>query len=402
MREDGSYNMVADDGQICGTAPEWGYPLWCCQQLWLRSGNLSWLKRLYPGTAAYLRWWLDHRRDGEGWEIYGCSWESGQDVSSRFGPQQTGGTIIQHLRPVDLQASIAQSAAIMASWAELLSPTHTDETLPNPYPADIAFWQEIANEFTVKTRLMWHDGWFRDYDSVAGIWSSERDAMHLAPVFCGVASWGHIEQLRPTLAEPPRHSSQWAPLSWPPVVLTLIGATAAAQMPQEAAELAYRFIDSSFRSTDSHELDEYGGLPGVTHEYRRTVPRGKWGEIDYTNAGIEGYGWGALSIHLLIRHLLGLYVTDLGSVTLAPTFPLALRRPGATYSIAPIPWGKYLLSLTCQVKNAHSYEATFHVRPRTQADQLEEKTLARSETASEQEYHWEGAWGEERTFLLDH
>ncbi|HEY7416812.1 MAG TPA: hypothetical protein VH593_16620, partial [Ktedonobacteraceae bacterium] len=82
MREDGSYNMVADDGQICGTAPEWGYPLWCCQQLWLRSGNLAWLQRLYPGAAAYVRWWLDHRRDSEGWGIYGCSWESGQDVSS--------------------------------------------------------------------------------------------------------------------------------------------------------------------------------------------------------------------------------------------------------------------------------------------------------------------------------
>src|SRR2546423_14573565 len=25
MREDGSYNMVADDGQICGTAPEWAF-----------------------------------------------------------------------------------------------------------------------------------------------------------------------------------------------------------------------------------------------------------------------------------------------------------------------------------------------------------------------------------------
>src|SRR5437763_153224 len=133
--------------------------------------------------------------------------------------------------------------------------------------------------------------------------ASERDAMHLAPVFCGVADWGQIEQLRSTLAEPPRHSSQWAPLSWPPVVLTLIGATAAAQMPQEAAELAHRFIDSSFRSADSRELDEYGGLPGVTCEYRRAVPRGKWGEIDYANAGIEGYGWGTLSIHLLIRHL---------------------------------------------------------------------------------------------------
>ena len=109
MREDGSYNMVADDGQICGTAPEWGFPLWCCDQLF-ETGDLSWLRRLYPGAAAYLRWWLDHRRDADGWLIYACSWESGQDVSSRFGPQQTGGTIIQHVRPVDLQASMAQSA----------------------------------------------------------------------------------------------------------------------------------------------------------------------------------------------------------------------------------------------------------------------------------------------------
>jgi len=33
MREDGSYNMVADNGQICGTAPEWGFPIWCCDQI---------------------------------------------------------------------------------------------------------------------------------------------------------------------------------------------------------------------------------------------------------------------------------------------------------------------------------------------------------------------------------
>ena len=297
---------------------------------------------------------------------------------------------------------MAQSAAILASWAEVLSPTHTDETLPNPYTADIVFWQEIADEFTTKTRLMWHDGWFRDYDSVRQVWSSERDAMHLAPIFCDVADQSQIEQLRSMLAEPPRHSSQWAPLSWPPVVLTLIGATAAAQMPQEAAELAYRFIDSSFRSTDSRELDEHGGLPGVTREYRRTITKGKWGEIDYANAGIEGYGWGALSIHLLIRHLLGLYAIDPDTIVLAPTLPQALRRPNATYTIAPVPWGKYMLSFTCRVKNAHSYEATFSVRLRTQVDPLEVKTEAWSETTSEQEYHWEGIWGEERTFLLDH
>src|SRR5215469_16566921 len=189
-------------------------------------------------------------------------------------------------------------------------------------------------------RLMWRDGWFRDYDSVTQEWSTEQDTMHLAPAFCGVADWSQIEQLRPFLAQPPLHSG-WTALSWPPGALTLVGAAAAAQMPLDAAELAYRFIDSSFRSTDSRELDEHGGLPGVTREYRQTVTVGKWGEIDYVNAGIEGYGWGALSIHLLIRHLLGLYAADLSSITLAPTLPVALCRPGATYTIAPIPWGKY-------------------------------------------------------------
>jgi hypothetical protein len=81
MREDGSYNMVADDGQVCGTAPEWGYPLWCCDEIFRRSGDLRWLSRLYPGAAAYLRWWLEQRRDAEGWLIYVCSWEDDMQKS---------------------------------------------------------------------------------------------------------------------------------------------------------------------------------------------------------------------------------------------------------------------------------------------------------------------------------
>src|SRR5579883_1208071 len=397
MREDGSYNMVADDGQICGTAPEWGFPLWCCDQLFRRTGNRNWLAQLYPKAAAYLRWWLEHRRDAEGWLVYACSWESGQDVSSRFGPQQTGGTIIQHVRPVDLQASMAQSGEIVARWAELLA-----QALPSAeidFSAEALWWKKIADEFTVKTRLMWQDGWFRDYDSRTKEWSTQQDTMHLAPVFCGVAGWGHIEQLRPYFAQPPGHSG-WASLSWPPVVMTVVEATSAAGMATDAAELAYRFIDASYRSTDSREPDEHGGLPGVTREYRQTVTVGKWGEIDYVNAGIEGYGWGALSIHLLIRHLLGLHTSDPSSITLAPTLPAALRRPGATYTIAPIPWGKHLLSLTYQVKDAHSYTATFYVRPRSQAGLPAEKTEAQSETVGEQEHHWEGTWGEGRTFPL--
>jgi hypothetical protein len=388
MREDGSYNMVADDGQVCGTAPEWGYPLWCADQLWRRSGDISWLQQLYPGAAAYLRWWLEQRRDHDGWAIYICSWESGQDVSSRFGPQQTGGTIIQHVRPVDLQASIAQGAAILAGWAETLASAQATELQENPYPAESVFWHGIATEFMVKTRLLWHDGWFRDYDSVAATWSSERDAMHLAPLFCTAAAREQIEQLRPILAEPPRHSSQWAPLSWPPVVLTVIGATAAAGMQQEAAELAYRFIDASFRSTDSRELDAQGGLPGVTREYRSALLREKWGETDYAGAGIEGYGWGALSIHLLIRYLLGLQERHADALSISPAFPQVLRRPHTEYHIEPLPWGAYLLSLQCLVEETDRYRVRLHCQRR-------EPETGHDPAAGREEYHceWEDVWG---------
>jgi len=331
------------------------------------------------------------------------SWESGQDVSSRFGPQQTGGTIIQHVRPVDLQAGTAQGAAILARWAALLGgeqAVRTATETPIDFAAEAAWWQQISDEFTVKTRLMWQDGWFRDYDSAAREWSSQQDTMHLAPVFCGAAGWGHIEQLRPHIAQPPLHSG-WAPLSWPPVVMTLVGAAAAANMPLDAAELAYRFIDAAYRSIDSREVDQHGGIPGVTREYHAVVTTGKWGASEYVNAGIEGYGWGALSVHLLMRYLLGLREEEADKITIAPALPQALRRVGAIYRVEPVPWGNYVLGIECTVRDAKSY--TFRMRcarrgmeEATQA--VENEELRRP--GREQTCEWEGAWGEERTLLL--
>ncbi len=392
MREDGSYNMVADDGQICGTAPEWGYPLWCCDLLFRRTGDLHWLGRLYPKAAAYLRWWLEYRRDAEGWMVYACSWESGQDVSSRFGPQQTGGTIIQHVRPVDLQASVALSAEILARWATLLAgKTKTEDIqVSSQQESDLAqeaaWWQKIAGEYAEMTRTMWRNGWFRDYDSMAREWSTQQDAMHLAPVFCGVVGREQVEQLRPFLAQPPMHSSGWAPLSWPPVVMTLVGAAAAANMPVDAAELAFRFIDGSYRSTDSRELDEYGGLPGVTREYRRSLTVGKWGAIDYVNAGIEGYGWGALSVFLLIRYVMGLREEEQGVLTVAPVMPQALRRKGASYKIAPVQWGTQTLSVECVVRDSDSFVLRLG--------------CLTGESQPMHQWEWEGKWGEERKIIL--
>src|SRR5213082_3261610 len=90
------------------------------------------------------------------------SWESGQDVSSRFGPQQTGGTMIEHVRPVDLQASMAQAAEILARWATLLAhgQSETNDPPDSQYIHEAEEWRNVTNEFTARTRSMWRDGWF--------------------------------------------------------------------------------------------------------------------------------------------------------------------------------------------------------------------------------------------------
>lgn len=304
------------------------------------------------------------------------SWESGQDVSTRFGPQQTGGSIIQHVRPVDLQASMAQGATILARWATLLA----EEDLPenDAYRTEAERWQRVADDFTLKTRQMWQNGWFRDYDSVAKEWSAERDAMHLSPVFCGTAEPGHIELLRPALAQPPANNPYWRPLSWPPILMMVAEAASCAGMLSEAAELAYRFIDASYQSLDERARDEYGNIPGVTRENRRLVEQ-KWG-ADYVNSGIEGYGWGALSILLVIRYLMGLHEEEAGTLIVAPMLPRNLRRSGASYKLGPLPWGQFILHVECLVKDAQGY--TLRIATETQR------------------WEWDGRWGEAKKIAL--
>jgi hypothetical protein len=183
--------------------------------------------------------------------------------------------------------------------------------------------------------------------------------------------------------------------------MTLVGAASAAQRPLDAAELAYRFIESSYRSTDSRELDEHGGLPGVTREYRQPVTAGKWGAINDINAGIEGYGWGALSIHLLLRYLLGLHEEEADKITIAPALPLALRRVGASYRAAPVPWRNYVLGIECTVRDFKGYTIRMHYEGREMKEAtnvVEQRELLHPDRA--QRCEWEGVWGEGRTILL--
>ena len=307
--------------------------------------------------------------------------------------------MIQHVRPVDLQASMVQGAEILVRWVEVLSKEPLAGEID--FSVEMAWWQNIASEFTVKTRLMWQDGWFRDYDALTKEWSTQQDTMHLAPVFCGAAGWGHKEQLRPYFAQPPMHSSGWASLSWPPVVMALVGSASVADLSVEAAELSYRFIDASYRSIDSRQPDQHGGLPGVTREYRQTVSVGKWGAIEYVNAGIEGYGWGALSIHLLIRYLLGLQEEEINQMTIAPLLPQALRRVGATYGVESVAWGKYRIAIECVVLDAESYTVRLRCgQPKQEVPDgmVEGEPVQYSYIV--QACEWKAKWGEKRTLLL--
>ncbi len=196
--------------------------------------------------------------------------------------------------------------------------------------------------------------------------------------------------------------SGWAPLSWLPVVLMLVEAARAAGRTQEAAELAYRFIDASYRSTDCRELDEHGGLPGVTREYLGTVAAEKPGETNYINAGIEGYGWGALSVHLLLRYLLGLREDEVDTIIIAPHLPQVLRHEGATYHVEPVPWGNYTLSIECTVRDSQSY--TLRLRSVKKAKEdiagLEVEGMLQQSVLA-QEHVWDGKWGEGYTIALE-
>src|SRR5947207_15736563 len=116
--------------------------------------------------------------------------------------------MIGHVRPVDLQGSVALSAESLGRWATLLAGgTQTEDIQASVQQAselaqDAAWWQKIAADYAEKTSMMWRNGWFCDYDAMAREWSSQQDAMHLAPVFCGVVGRAQVEQLRPFLAQP--------------------------------------------------------------------------------------------------------------------------------------------------------------------------------------------------------
>lgn len=320
--EGGEYNMVAADGSRCGTSPAWCLPFLNLQLLYLRTLDREWLAEVYPHAAAYLAWWLEHRTDPDGWLVYKCTWESGEDGNPRLDPSGSGDAdISNHVRPVELQATMAHAARVLAFFAGQLG--------RDPQP-----WRKIEHQYTERTRQLFDPAHGRYLDWLIQqqrpqvscpdhpYWSIDPcrySAQSLTPLLLGLPLdeaevWRH--------AAPP-----WT--LWPSWTWSLVESGAAAGLYSGVGSLAFETIDRVYRATTRRELGSYTRpMPGSSPEY--------WPEDWRSYGGSDAYGWGATTANLLIRHLFGFkesVTTDGWVADLTPAFPRSMLWLGARYSI---------------------------------------------------------------------
>ncbi len=332
-REDGSLNMISGDGAECGTSPSWCFPFYCFESIFMRHDNRKWLKQLFPFLARYLNWWLQNRTDEEGWAFYNCSWESGQDASSKFLiPQATGGEVVSHLRSVDLQAGMAQSASILSFFAQCLNIKNHQ-------------WNKVAQHFEEKVHTMWQGDWFCDFDKRAQSWiynSNYRDVTNLAPIFCGIYRTDQLEKVEALFEYFQADPKLW--LEWASFFFMYLEACWQATFKKLSSQVLFSTVDRVYHNWDRRSWQEGEPMPGVSVEC--------WG-LDKAY-GSEGYGWAAtLPLHI-IRSLIGFreFKPDFkNSFLLCPNFPEQLMMTGNNYFINPLKFQDKYFSIHYTVRN---------------------------------------------------
>jgi hypothetical protein len=350
-REDGSVNMVAADGSECGTGPQWCFPFHSIHSIFLRTGDKEWLGKLYPYMKAYLDWWLANRTDDEGWIVFKCSWESGQDASRRFLIQQkTGGELTDFVRTVDGQASMAEACHYMSEYAEWLGLG----------PSEVARWRSLAENYINKTRSLYKDGWFRDFDKRSGMLIEIRDyydVMMVSPIMCNAASDDQIFEVLDMLNYYDRNPAFW--LEWPSFVYVFgesswYATLRALQTGYEwggralieknfLSNALYKVIERVYTNWDSRKMIG-DHIPGVSWEFWPLQGAG----------GSECYGWGAtLPIHI-IRDIIGFREEPNSQddvFVLAPSLPDRLMIEDSVYGIRNLSFRGVGLDISVRVLN---------------------------------------------------
>jgi hypothetical protein len=365
----GEYNMLASDGSRCGTSPAWCLPFLNLELLYLRTLNRHWLAQIYPYLAAYLDWWLEHRVDAEGWLVYKCTWESGEDGNPRLDPSGTGDAdISQRVRPVELQATVAHAAGVLQFFASELGRFD-----------DVPRWQSVYVAYRQRTRRLFDPQTERYRDWLIA-------QQRFSPVSAGGAGgalyWGidayrySAQSLTPLLiGEPLAEVEVWrhacAPWTlWPSWTWSLVESASAAGLYAGVGKLARATIDRVYRVTTRRELGSLARpLPGCAPEF--------WPEDWRTYGGSDAYGWGATTANLLIRHLFGFKEsrqTDGWVAELTPALPdEMLALPNARYGMRNLSYRGLVFDL-CYVVEPRGVRAELELcdQPRTcRVEQLE-------------------------------
>jgi len=328
MRESGVMNMVAADGDACGTSIAWCYPLFCMESVARRAGDRAWRAQLYPRLAAFVRWTLAHRTDAGGYVVGKCSWETGMDASSRFLIQQpTGAELIDFIRVVELQAATAHACRWLAALAG-----------EQNKPAEAAEWRALQQRYAARTQSLWNGrDWFEDFNTRDGkaivlanpaTGQLGREVGQCAPVFLGQATAGQRQAMRPLLREY-RARPQYF-LEWPSFVLPYLESLWAADERAFAAEVVHDIAGRVYASTDRRKPGDGLGWPGVSCEM--WALKGALGG--------EGYGWGATLPAHILRTVAGFRETDdPAQIELSPNLPEALAVAGRKYTVRNLRFG---------------------------------------------------------------
>jgi hypothetical protein len=360
--EGGEYNMLAADGSRCGTSPAWCLPFLNLELLYLRTLDRQWLAQIYTYFAAYLDWWLEQRVDPEGWLVYKCTWESGEDGNPRLDPTGSGDAdISQRVRPVELQATVAHAAGVLQFFAAELGRFH-----------DVPHWQAVHASYRQRTRQLYdpRTGRFRDWLIAEQRYSPASAQLAGDGLYWGIdANRYSAQSLTPLLigesldeAEVWRHAhAPWT--LWPSWTWSLVESAAAAGLYAGIGRLAYETIDRVYRVTTRRGLGSLARpMPGCAPEF--------WPEDWATYGGSDAYGWGATTANLVIRHLFGFKEsreTDGWVAELTPALPgEMLVQPDARYGMRNLSYRGLVFDL-CYVVEPHGVRAELDLRgePRT-------------------------------------
>jgi Trehalase len=331
----GEPNMVAKDGAICGTSPAWCLPFYNLWLLYCRTLDRVWLLEIFPQLAAYVDFWLRERTDEAGWVVYKCTWEAGEDCTPRLDPAAEGDEVISRfVRPVELQATLSLSAAILARFATELG---------NQVAAQ--GWQAVANDYADRTQRLWDEstGRYRDWDkrsngflqssSQPAYWQTDPvrfSALSLTPLVAGVASPAQRERLRTEIEQ--YDAAPWC--LWPSWSYVVAESASTAGWYDFAAQFARRIVGRVYRTNDRRTLSEARRpTPGTAPEF--------W-PLDLADFnGSDGYGWGATTTSLWVRQVFGFLdgtETAERSFKLAPGLPEEWLVPGRRYGFTGLPF----------------------------------------------------------------